>query len=102
MRSSNAEARLVDGTAQDHDTINNFPSDADTVRIIEFDLLDGDQPEFRYWVVYWSECDSVKPPRRFWNYWPAKVFAERLKCRLNCDAYNRDCEIFAINPVRDR
>jgi hypothetical protein len=97
MLSSNAGARLFDGDPHDISAqADALPTDADTVRLTEVDLLAGSEPEFRYWIVIWSEQGVEKPIRRFWTHRDAKLFAARLKCRLNIDAYNRECELVAV------
>jgi hypothetical protein len=93
MLSSNTGARLYDGESQIHDTQNcgDLSSDSDTVRLVEIDLLGADQSEFKYWIVIWSENGVEKPPRRFWDHRDALIFSRRLKCRLDIDAYAREC-----------
>lgn len=91
MMSSNAGARLLSSESQEYEMHPNFlSSDSDTVLVTDIDLLGPDQPEFRYWIVVWSENGIEKAPRRFWNYRDALIFSERLKCRLDLDAYARD------------
>lgn len=93
MLSSNTGARLYGGESQTSDAFNsnNLSSDSDTVRLVEIDLLGPDESEFKYWIVIWSENGVQKPPRRFWKHRDALIFFKRLKCRLDIDAYAREC-----------
>lgn len=97
MLSSNTVARLYEGEpkACDQTTCNQLYSDSDTVRLVEIDLLGPDQSEFKYWLVIWSENGVEKSPRRFWHHRDALIFSKRLKCRLDIDAYTRECTALA-------
>jgi len=93
MLSSNTGARLYDSESQTSDAFNSndLSSDSDTVRLVEIDLLGPDESEFKYWIVIWFEDRVQKLPRRFWNHRDALIFFKRLKCRLDMDAYAREC-----------
>jgi hypothetical protein len=97
MLSSNTVARLYDGAPEtgNSTTCNDLYSDSDTVRLVEIDLLGPDQSEFKYWLVIWSENCVEKSPRRFWDHRDALIFSKRLKCRLDIDAYTRECAALA-------
>ena len=93
MLSSNTSARLCDSEkAVNESATHHEPHcDSDTVRLVEIDLLGVDESEFKYWIVTWFEHGHQRPARRFWKHRDALIFSKRLKCRLNIDAYMREC-----------